>query len=201
MPGRRTAGVSNAVAGLPLWLFWGVLWGALVSVVIAGVFYAGTRLFPTEHQEPTWEGRTRRHLEIRQYLDAIGEGYAEGHVVDGQEVAFYLPGRDVAITFDARVFYRLDRSDTEVVLVEHELPGVHIGYRLPFETPEWTAAGRGVDPEAAAHSVLGVPASAPAAEIKRAYREKVLEVHPDHGGDRDEFRRVREAYATVTGDV
>lgn len=202
-----------AVAGLPSWLLWGLVWGVLVSVAIAGVFYAGTRLFPTRREERTWNGQSRRHLEIRQYLDAIGERYAEDHVVEGREIAFYLYERDVAITFDARAFYRIERSGTHAVLVEHELPGVHLGYRLPFETPDpnlglggddrrvWNGDDRAVDSGAAAHSVLGVPASATAAEIRSAYREKIKEVHPDHGGDTDEFRRVREAYTTATRDL
>lgn len=235
---HATVGVLPVVGGLPQWLLWGVLFGVLVSAAIACVFYAGTRLFPTEHREGTTgrgqrtrDGRSRRHLEIRQYLEAIGEQFLEDHTVEGREVAFYLPERDVAITFDARAFYHIDRSATHAVLVEHELPGVHIGFRLPFETPDpasrgggdagrgWNgdarrAAGRGWashagggdghswdgDPVSGAHAVLGVPATATPSDIEAAYREKIKEVHPDHGGDTTEFRRVRDAYATATRD-
>jgi hypothetical protein len=42
--------------------------------------------------------------------------------------------------------------------------------------------------------VLGVAPSATEAEIKRAYRKRALETHPDHGGDADDFRRVQHAY-------
>lgn len=45
-----------------------------------------------------------------------------------------------------------------------------------------------------AREVLGVDASASPAEIERAYRERVKEVHPDQGGDEEAFKRVREAY-------
>ena len=113
---------------------------------------------------------------------------------------FYLPERDVAITFDARAFYRIDRSATEPVLVEHEMPGVALGHRLPFETPEIDLgddSDADLDPETAAYAVLGLPAGADLAEVKRAYRERVKDVHPDHGGDRDEFERVREAYTAA----
>lgn len=116
-------GVLPAVGDLPPWLLWGVLFGGLVSAAIAGVFYAGTRLFPTEYRDGTTgrgqrtrDGRSRRHIEIRQYLAAIDEQYLEGHTVEGREVAFYLPQRDVAITFDARAFYHIDRSATHAVL-------------------------------------------------------------------------------------
>jgi curved DNA-binding protein CbpA len=33
--------------------------------------------------------------------------------------------------------------------------------------------------------------------VKAAYREQVKDAHPDHGGDHEEFQRVREAYVTA----
>jgi len=33
--------------------------------------------------------------------------------------------------------------------------------------------------------------------VKAAYRERIKEVHPDHGGDRETFEAVREAYAAA----
>lgn len=47
---------------------------------------------------------------------------------------------------------------------------------------------------AEARAVLGVDAGADEAEIKRAYREKVKEAHPDRGGDESTFKRVTAAY-------
>ena len=53
------------------------------------------------------------------------------------------------------------------------------------------------------YQVLGVASSAPAAEIKRAYRKLVVQYHPDkHGGDvryEDQFKAVAVAYR-VLGD-
>ena len=193
-----------ALSALPRWLIDGALLGVAGSVLVAVLFYLIVRRFPRERTDSDSDarGRTeaRRREEIRHYLDAIGEQYAEGHPVAGQHVDFYLPKRDVAITFDARAFYRIDRSATEPVLVEHEMPGVVLGHRLPFETPEIDLGDEedgDLSPERAAFAVLGLPDGADAEEIKRAYREKVKEVHPDHGGDRDEFERVREAYTTA----
>ena len=81
------------------------------------------------------------------------------------------------------------------------MPGVNLGYRLPFETPEVrfgpAEETSDVDPQEAAFSVLGLPSGASESEVTAAYREKVKEVHPDHGGDTEEFRRVREAYTTA----
>jgi curved DNA-binding protein CbpA len=50
--------------------------------------------------------------------------------------------------------------------------------------------------------VLGVDPDADDAEIERAYRRRVKEAHPDHGGSQEEFQRVRAAYEAVkTGNV
>jgi len=41
--------------------------------------------------------------------------------------------------------------------------------------------------------VLGVTSDASEGEIRVAYRERLMEVHPDHGGSEEELSRVREA--------
>jgi hypothetical protein len=196
---------QEVLFGLPRWLVLGLGFGLAASLCAACLFYVGDRLFPSA--QPTrssgWSGDHRRMGEIREYLDAIGEQYAEDHLVGDQTVEFYLPKRDVAITFDARAYYIIERSPTYAVLVEHEMPGIHLGSRLPFETPEvdpgrgdGEAAAEG-DPVEGAFAVLGVPRTATEAQIRSAYRSKVKDVHPDHGGSQDEFRRVREAYTTA----
>ncbi|MFC4358688.1 ferredoxin Fer [Halobium salinum] len=48
--------------------------------------------------------------------------------------------------------------------------------------------------------VLDVSPDADDTEIKRAYRRRVKEAHPDHGGSRDEFARVRAAYEATKTD-
>jgi len=195
--------------GLPRWLVLGLVFGVAASLCAACLFYLGDRLFPSGGTHSTeWSGDPRRVVEIREFLDAIDEQYAEDHPVDGQTVEFYLPERDVAITFDARAYYIIERSATYPVLVEHEMPGFHLGSRLPFETPdvEFSAGARGDgtsgideggDPIEGAFAVLGVPRTATEAQIRSAYRARVKDVHPDHGGSHDEFRRVREAYTTA----
>lgn len=42
--------------------------------------------------------------------------------------------------------------------------------------------------------ILGIDPDADDAEIDRAYRQRVKEAHPDHGGSASEFQRVRTAY-------
>lgn len=181
--------------GLPEWLVVGVLLGVAGSVVIAGLFLVASRLFPDTRQRQQRQdgGERRRRAELREYLTAIGEQFAENHSVCGQHVAFYLPKRDVAITFDARAYYRIERSDTVPILVEHEMHGAAVGRRLPFETP---TVDRGPDrePRQQAFAELGLRETATLDEVKSAYRDRVKQVHPDHGGSEDDFKRIREAY-------
>lgn len=52
---------------------------------------------------------------------------------------------------------------------------------------------------AEARRVLGVESDADESTIRRAYRERAKETHPDApGGDEDEFKRVTEAYERLT---
>ena len=48
------------------------------------------------------------------------------------------------------------------------------------------------------YAVLGVQHGASLDEIKKAYKRKVMEHHPDRGGDADKFRQVTQAYESLT---
>jgi ferredoxin len=50
------------------------------------------------------------------------------------------------------------------------------------------------------YEVLGVESDAGEATVETAYRERIKSAHPDHGGDMEEFRRVRAAYETIQAD-
>lgn len=191
---------------IPPTVLTGLLLGALFALFAAGLFVLGERLFPTETvtgqstaNQSTPSSEDRRRVEIREYLTAIDERYAEGYPIAGHSVAFYLPERDVAVTFDAQAFFRIQTvSETAVVLCEHEMPGSHLGDRLPFDVPDVEMEPTDYeDPIQDAYEALGLPESASNDEITAAYRERVKEVHPDHGGDKESFRQVQEAYATV----
>lgn len=184
---------------LPPWLLAGLALGAAASLAATAAFAAGERLFPggPAASSDRADGTERRRAEIRAFLREIGEPYAEDHEVEGRRVAFWLPGRDVAITFDAQAYFRLESAGVGAVLCEHEMPGWSLGRRLPFETPAVDPPTLADDPVTEAFAEFGLDPDADAATVKRAYRDRAKEVHPDAGGDEAEFRRVQEAYATA----
>lgn len=192
--------LPDPLATLPGWLLAGLGLGAVLAGIVAAAFAVGTRTF----EEPDGRGRgdggeSRRRGEIRRYLRAIDEPFREDARVDGRRVAFFLPDRDVAITFDARAYFRLDRAGRHAILIEHELPGARLGDRLPFETPD-PAPGTEAGVEAA-YAVLGLAPSADRTAVEAAYREQVKAAHPDHGGDPEAFARVREAYEVAIAEA
>jgi hypothetical protein len=183
---------------VPPWMLAGAAMGCVATVVVAGIFVAGDRVFPASSPDRRGriDGTDRRRAEIRTYLDAIGERYVEDATVHDHAVAFYLPGREVAITFDPQAYFGIERAGTASVLCEYEMPGHQLGRRLPFETPD-----RGTDATStrvgAAFDRLGLPPTADSDEVKAAYRQRVKAVHPDHGGDGESFKRLQDAYATA----
>ena len=48
------------------------------------------------------------------------------------------------------------------------------------------------------YEVLGVKSTSTWAEIKSAYRKKARLTHPDHGGTKEAFCRVREAFEILS---
>ena len=49
------------------------------------------------------------------------------------------------------------------------------------------------------HDILGVKPGASEEEVKKAYRKKAIETHPDKGGNEEEFQKINEAYEILTG--
>jgi DnaJ family protein A protein 2 len=52
----------------------------------------------------------------------------------------------------------------------------------------------------ALYEVLGVEKTASAAVIKKAYRKKALRMHPDKGGDVEEFKKLQAAYEVLSDE-
>lgn len=60
---------------------------------------------------------------------------------------------------------------------------------------QWAPQGERVGPtREEALRVLGLEPGASQAEVRRAYRERAKDLHPDRGGDEDEFKRLNRAY-------
>ena len=66
--------------------------------------------------------------------------------------------------------------------------------REPDAAPRAALPPRADQAAVSVWQVLGVAANASAEELKRAYRRRALETHPDHGGDVETFRAVQAAY-------
>jgi len=50
------------------------------------------------------------------------------------------------------------------------------------------------------YDTLGVPRSADASDIKKAYRKLAIEHHPDKGGDAEKFKELQKAYEILSDD-
>jgi hypothetical protein len=50
------------------------------------------------------------------------------------------------------------------------------------------------------HAILGVERDADPTTVREAFREKVRTVHPDHGGDEQAFKRVKNAKETILNE-
>ncbi len=103
----------------------------------------------------------------------------------------------------------------EAALAEAErLSGRHLTVIEPFWARAWNRVLRGEAPpplprrpdarpsssaranegRISAWSILGVENGASLLDVKRAFRLRALETHPDRGGEPDQFRRVQAAY-------
>lgn len=92
------------------------------------------------------------------------------------------------------------------------IAGRHVVVIEPYWARAWTRVMRGErppkrpaearttkrPPDRSAWDVLGISRDATLDEIKRAYRIRVRETHPDHGGNVDEFRLVQRAYERLS---
>jgi len=68
------------------------------------------------------------------------------------------------------------------------------------QLPSGDGGGDVVAAAAADHEVLGVSRDASDDEIRAAFRDRVKEAHPDHGGTTEEYGRVKKARDRLLGD-
>lgn len=207
----------DPLTALPSWLASGLALGVVASVVVAAVFALGERYIPDpERTGRRVSGTERRRDEVRSFFQAADEQFIEDHKLGATVVAFYLPERNVAVTFDPRVYLRLADGETFVILCEYEMPVASLGRRLPFDIGMGTNAGNRANtangakggttsawrsPRAgsvdSAFDFLGLGRDADEDEVQSAYREQVKQLHPDQGGSQEAFQELQEAYATA----
>lgn len=197
----------------PHWLFLGIAYAAGAATLATAAFALGEFAFPT----PTpWasgrvSGADRRRVEIRHYLDTIGEHVVEDASVRGVRCEFYLPARDVAVTLESDTYNRLRTTATYVVFCEHEMRGAQLGARLPFETPETGRSGRrrtragtrtGSSGRRRAYGPGGVGAGARAAADRRRREDAIASAYRTLGLPRDAtVAEVKAAYREKVKDV
>jgi hypothetical protein len=86
----------------------------------------------------------------------------------------------------ARAWNRILRGETPPPPPEHA-PQARASAQARSPTSAWT--------------LLGLAPDATLAELKRAFRARALETHPDRGGDAEHFRAVQRAYERLSARV
>lgn len=79
------------------------------------------------------------------------------------------------------------------VLRGQPVPPLPVARATPAAPDDSSAHG----PAVSAWSVLGVAPGASLLEVKRAFRKRALETHPDQGGEPAQFRELSHAYQKV----
>lgn len=108
-------------------------------------------------------------------------------------------------------------SEAEALRAAEKATGRHLTMIEPYWARAWNRMLRGEAPPApprktgakdaqatsgaprprSAWSVLGVEPGASLLEVKRAFRKRALETHPDQGGDARAFHELKQAYERI----
>ncbi|HEY6878428.1 MAG TPA: J domain-containing protein [Polyangiales bacterium] len=76
------------------------------------------------------------------------------------------------------------------------------GERSPAPPPpQVVRSGPRATAPVSAWALLGLSPGATLAELKRAYRQRALETHPDQGGNAEAFQRVQRAYEKLAAQL
>jgi hypothetical protein len=92
--------------------------------------------------------------------------------------------------------YKREQQQRRQRQEEEERQWRHYQHSQRQERPRRSSRGR----SKTHYDMLGVHSSATANEIRKAYKRKALEHHPDKGGSAATFRRVQTAYETLKDD-
>lgn len=146
-----------------------------------------------------WDGVTDVQLDsgAEHQQQNPNKPYARSSFDDpGVVVRFNKDGEDMAAACDAWDNPRDNAQDLYHYLHETRMQEQRGTVTAESEYSKLRLPSGDEDVEAAAppaHAVLGVDRDAAETEIHAAWRDKMTEVHPDHGGSQEELKRVNEA--------
>ena len=167
---RGLVGYAMSLAALGSWLLWG-----------AGVAFPGAA-FPAERRSRRARPRawTTEHLEVELEHDtgAISGQVRKGRFA-GRELESLAPIEMAQLWQDCRF---ADPQSAQIL--EAYLDRVHPSWREDLSRAEGadSAAASGRMTREQALDILGLEAGASEDDIRRAHRELMMKVHPDHGG-------------------
>ena len=135
--------------------------------------------------------------EVRSHFFAMtldhDSGAVSGRVTEGR-----FSGRDLIELdeMDTRVLFQEIAADADsIALLESWLDANRAGWREYFEETAGSSGGpkTAAEEDAEAYAVLGLQPGATVDEVRRAHRELMKGVHPDHGGSSYLATKVNEA--------
>lgn len=103
-----------------------------------------------------------------------------------------LPEHYQGTPYSYKNFEREDRWYSDSNFFGNPFQEERQGSRRPFffDEEDWEAEDEN-------YSILGLKKSASQEDIKNAFRQKARETHPDRGGNKEDFQRVRQAYESL----
>ena len=114
--------------------------------------------------------------------------------VDGDATQVDLPYKSLPGVVLVGIEARWARAWANILAGRPPWRSTSVGERVDGARAASVAPARRDETPRSAWMVLGVPRDATAADIKRAFRRRALETHPDRGGDAEAFQAVHRAY-------
>lgn len=176
----------------------------LAILILLGLLIPAFVLFNIVGAKGERKGKTTDDLfnksltRIEKFLKVNGIEYQKDKKfnIDEKEVfvSFYIPKRNASIILDDRykehIVSKLDISS--IVLETHEPREKQIERLSKFFGIKNQSTSIEVPKDC--KEILGVEGEISKEEIKKAYKEKVKETHPDLDGSKEEFMEVKNAY-------
>lgn len=179
----------------------------LVILIILGLLIPAFVLFDIIGVKGERKGKTSDELfnkslnRIEKFLEVNGIEYQKNKKfkIDEREVSvsFYIPDRDASIILGDRYKEHLvSKLDISSIVIEiHEPRETQIKRISKFFGIEKQLTS--IEAPQNFREVLEVGKEASEEGIKKAYREKVKETHPDLDGSKEEFMKVKKAYEVL----